>query len=207
MKAGTCGTDRTDEREFPIPRCPPAPTTWRRRLHTYTSFYTNHLELSQEVVPLASMSGSVPTITQELARYKENPVTVTVKKPNDQRWLTTTQPGRCRRNHTILIGIILAGLRGDVPTRWTSQCTKSLLLNQKAYWFRYCIHPLSTISSTASSLCRRHNGKWSKNPNSGTSLNTVCITVNMDECTCTIDGCIDIDSTHGDYKKYKYTKM
>jgi hypothetical protein len=46
----------------------------RRRLNSFSISHMNHLERSQEIVPLASiqaMPGSVPTTTQELKRYGE----------------------------------------------------------------------------------------------------------------------------------------
>jgi hypothetical protein len=46
-------------------------------------------------------------------------------------------------------------------------------------------------------LCRRRDGRWSKNPNAGTIH-----AVNMDVCTCAIDTCIvriDVDSIRRDY--------
>ena len=54
-----------------------------------------------------------------------------VTKPMIQvGWLTTTQPSRCGRNR-IAAGIVLAGLGGGVPTKWTYLHTRSPLRDRK----------------------------------------------------------------------------
>ena len=90
--------------------------------------YMNYPERSQEIVPLVPIQawppGWMPTITQELKRYGELRHEIYVG------WLTTTQPSGCGRNR-IAAGIVLGGLGGGVPTRWTSLHMRSPLWDRK----------------------------------------------------------------------------